>query len=147
MSIFKKVKKEHIIIVGCGRFGSSIVEMLTEQNKSVVIIDIDESAFIKLPASFNLLSVIGDGADTDLLEIAGAKSADILIASTNDDDINIMIAQIAKQVYNIQTVIARINDSSKEVSFNDINITAIYPAILSANECCKIVADKENNTL
>lgn len=144
MSIFKKIKKEHIIIVGCGRFGSTIVEMLTEQNKSVAIIDIDENAFLKLSPSFNVLSIIGDGTDTDLLEIAGTKNADILIASTNDDDTNIMIAQIAKQVYHIQTVIVRINDSSKEISFNDMNIVAIYPAILSADECCKIVATKEN---
>jgi len=147
MSIFKKTKKEHIVIIGCGRFGATIAKMLTEQNKSVAVIDIDEDAFIKLSPSFNLLSIIGDGTDTDLLEIAGAKGADILIASTNDDDINIMIAQIAKQVFNVPTVIARIYDSSKEISFNDMNIISICPALLSANECCKIVVNKENIAL
>ncbi len=144
MNFFKKNKKEHIIIVGCGRFGAGIVETLTELNKSISVIDIDENAFTKLPLSLNLLSVIGDGADYDILALAGAKDADILIASTNDDNINIMIAQIAKQIYHIQTVIIRIYDISKYNSFKNMDIISICPAMLSANECCKIVLAKEN---
>ena len=93
MSIFKRQKKESIIIVGCGIFGSTLATMLSEQNKNVAIIDIDERTFRKLSPSYRGFSIEGDGTDIDLLTFTGAKNADILVASTKDDDTNIMIAQ------------------------------------------------------
>ena len=87
---------------------------------------------------------MGDGADYEILTLAEAKDADILIASTKYDNINSMIAQIAKQIYHIQTVIIRIYDISKYNSFKNMDIISICPAMLSANECCKIVLAKEN---
>lgn len=147
MSFLKRQKKESIIIVGCGRFGSALATMLSEQNKSVAIIDIDERAFKKLSPSYGGFSIEGDGTDIDLLTSAGAKSADILVASTNDDDTNIMIAQIAKQVFGINRVITRIYDTTKQVAYNDMDIVSICPAILSVNEFERIILDKESEPL
>lgn len=145
MNIFKKQKQEHVIIVGCSQFGSNIANQLSDENKSVTIIDIDENSFTKLSPSFSGYTVIGNGTEIDILEFSGVKNADILIASTNNDDTNIMIAQIAKQFFQIETVITRIYDSSKEISYADMNIKSICPSVLSANEFKRVVSDKEIN--
>ena len=147
MSIFKKQIKEHVIIIGCGKFGSTLATLMSEQNKSVAIIDIDENAFTKLSSSYGGFSIEGDGTDIDLLDIAGAKNVDVLIASTNDDDTNIMIAQIAKQVYQIKNVITRIYDSSKQIAYDNMDIMSICPANLSLNEFNRIILDKETNLI
>lgn len=144
MNIIKKQQKnESIIIVGCGRFGSSLATILSEQNKNVSVIDIDESTFRKLSSSYGGFSIEGDGTDVDLLSLAGAKNADILIASTNNDDTNIMIALIAKQAFQIKNVIARIYDASKQAAYSNMDIMSICPAVLSINEFNKIILDKE----
>jgi trk system potassium uptake protein TrkA len=134
MSFFKRQIKENIIIVGCGRFGSSLAMMLSEQNKNVSVVDINEKAFKSLSPSYRGLSIEGDGTDSDLLTYAGAKDADILVASTSDDDTNIMIAQVAKQIFGINKVIARVYDTSKQAAYNDMDIVSILPVLLSVNE-------------
>ncbi|MEN6317105.1 MAG: NAD-binding protein [Clostridiaceae bacterium] len=147
MNFFKKQKKENIIIIGCGKFGAALATILSEQNKNVAVIDIDEKAFSKLSPYYEGLSIEGDGTDIDLLTFAGAKNADILVASTNDDDINITIAQIAKQVFGINKVITRIYDTSKQIAYNDMDIVSICPVILSVNEFERIALNKEGELL
>lgn len=144
MNLFKRQRKESIIIIGCGRFGSTLATMLSEQNKNVSIIDIDEKAFRKLSQSYAGFSIEGDGTDIDLLTYTGAKNADILVASTDDDDTNIMIAQIAKHVFGINRVITRVYDTTKQIVYNDMNIMSICPAILSVNEFERIVLNRES---
>jgi len=142
MSFFRKHVKENVIIVGCGTFGSTLAAELSEKSKSVIVIDIDEGALRKLPSSYKGFSIEGDGTDIDLLTFAGGKNADILVASTNDDDTNIMIAQIAKQVLGINRVITRIYDASKKTAYNDMDIVSICPTILSVNEFERIALNE-----
>ncbi|WFR60053.1 NAD-binding protein [Anaerocolumna sp. AGMB13025] len=143
MSIFKKPNKERIIIVGCSSFGSALLEMFSEQNKSIIIIDKKESAFLKLSPNYKGFCMEGDATDIDMLDLAGANEADMLVAATNDDNSNIMIAQIAKQIFKIKKVIARINDTNKQSSYSNMDIITISPIILSLNEFKKIALDKE----
>jgi trk system potassium uptake protein TrkA len=145
MSIFKREKKENVIIVGCGRFGSSLATLLSEQNKNVTIIDMDENALIKLPPSYIGGTIEGDGTDIDLLELSGAKNTDTLIASTNDDVTNIMIAQIAKQVFQIKNVITTLYDLSKQSAYSNMDIITICPSILSVNEFKRMTLVKEKD--
>jgi trk system potassium uptake protein TrkA len=143
MGIFKKQKKENAIIIGCGSIGAAIAKLLSEQNKSVSIIDTDENAFKKLPTSYNGCSVAGDGTDIDILASAGAKNTDILVASTDDDNTNIMIAQIAKQIFMINKVVTVVKDMSRHAAYKDMNIESICPAMLSVNAFESIVPEKE----
>jgi trk system potassium uptake protein len=143
MSIFKRQNKERIIIVGCSSFGSAVVDMFTDQNQNIVMIDKNEKALSKLSSSFKGFFIEGDATDIDLLDLAGAKDTDMLIAATNDDNTNIMIAQIAKHVFNIKKVITRVNDTSKQSSYNAMDIITISPIILSLNELKRISSEKE----
>lgn len=147
MGIFKKEKRKNVLIVGCGRLGSSLASLLSEQEMNVVIVDQDENSFRKLSASFGGQTLEGDGSDIDHLVFAGAQKSDILIASTDDDDINIMIAQIARVVFKIEIVLTRIYDTSKQIAFENMGIIAICPTDLSIREFEKFVLAKERGAV
>ena len=147
MHFLKREKSQNIIIVGCGRLGSSLATMMSEQNRNVTILDIDENSFRKLSSSYGGFTLEGDGADIDHLAYAGANLADVLIAATNDDDTNIMIAQIACQVFGIKTVLVRIYDTSKQVAYDDMNIISICPANLSIEEFKRHVPNESRQVI
>ena len=79
-------EKRSIIVVGCGRLGSTIASLLSERNLNVIVLDIDQSNFRKLAASYGGLTKEGDGTDIDMLERVGIKEAGVLVATTNDDE-------------------------------------------------------------
>ncbi|MBW7573851.1 potassium channel family protein [Caproiciproducens faecalis] len=139
MRLFVKEKSNGLIIVGCGRLGSSLARTMAEEGQNVTVIDCDENALQKLPASYEGCSVIGDGTDTDILETAGIRHAAALIAATDDDAANIMIAQIASRHYQLKNVIAYVENTSKAVNSPEINMIMISPTILSVKEAQKIL--------
>ena len=73
--------------------------------------------------------------------MAGIRCADVLVAATDDDNANLMIAQIAKQHYKVEHVVARIYDDSKKVSYDPIDIETVCPVLLSVNETQKVIFD------
>ena len=82
--LFKKTKT--FIIVGSSRFGSGLAGMLSQKGSRVVVIDINEDAFRKLPDDFSGYEIIGDGTDVDILKQAGIEEASMVIAATDDDN-------------------------------------------------------------
>lgn len=137
-------KKNNIIVIGCGRLGSTIAGNLSEKNKNLMIVDMDQSSFRKLSASYGGLTKEGDGTDIDLLESINIADADILIASTDEDDVNILIAQIAKVIYKVPDVIARIYDTSKAITCEDFGIHVISPTALSIKAFQKMIFNEED---
>lgn len=135
MSLFHKTKKPGIIIIGCGHFGFPIVQYLLEQDIRLTVIDTNPDVFARIPLTLNGLMITGDGTDPDTLEAAGIIGADAVITVTNDDAVNIMIAQMVKQRYHIDTVIARLYDTSKEKTYRELGVQVINPVMLFANAC------------
>jgi len=135
MSIFHKVPKKYLIVIGCGHFGFPIVKSLIEQDYKVTAIDLDNKAFSRIPLSANSLMIEGDGTDPETLEAAGVVGADAVIAATNDDSVNIMISQMVKQKYHVETVIARLYDLSKERTYKDLGVQMISPVSLFTDAC------------
>jgi|SRR5659263_376944 len=135
MSMFHKMKKPNIVIIGCGHFGYPIVQFLLEKDIRLTVIDTNPDVFAKIPLSLNGLMITGDGTDPDTLDAAGINSADAVIAATNDDAVNIMIAQMVKQRYHIDSVIARLYDTSKEKTYRELGVQVINPVMLFANAC------------
>lgn len=137
MSFFSRQKNREVIIVGCGSIGTKLASILHTQNDSVSIIDMDERSFSKITGASDYDLVVGDATDMDILEYAGIKTADTVIIATNDDDTNIMIAKMAKEYYKVNLVIARIEDTSKEFAYNQLDIVVINPLILLLEEIQK----------
>ncbi len=140
----KNNNKEYIIIVGCGRIGSRMANELSQTGKSVVVIDNDPNAFTKLDESFSGFMIEGDGVETDVLEEAKIKRADVLIVSTSNDAANMMIAQIGKNVYNIDQVLARVVDPDELETYNVLEIETVSPTLLASRAMVEKILKEDN---
>ncbi|HBL83984.1 MAG: potassium transporter TrkA [Clostridiales bacterium GWF2_38_85] len=143
MEIFKNNKKDrdYTIIIGCGRLGTGLADSLSDRGGNVLVIDNDKDAFRKLPPSYGGLTLIGDATDIDVLHEAQIKNANAVVCVTNNDNTNIMIAQIAKELFKIEHVIARLYDPERECVYREFGIATICPAVLSANEIRKLLGN------
>lgn len=137
MKIFNKTKRQNLrfLVVGCGHFGFPIVRYLSEQDFDITCIDLRSEAFEDMPLSFHELMIEGDGTDPSTLEEAGIESADIVITATNNDAVNIMIAQMAKQKYHVSRVVTRLYDSAHEEACRALGIEVINPIMLFTEAC------------
>ena len=140
MKLFEKQKSDsYIIIVGCGRLGANLASTLSDEDGSVLIMDTSKDAFRRLSSDFGGLSVVGNGTDLDSLKDANIQKASAVIAVTNDDNTNIMVVQLAREMFKVQRVIARLYDPERESVYQDLGIDTICPAILSAKEVDKLL--------
>ena len=148
MKLFdKKKKNDFIIIVGCGRLGANLANTLSDEDGNVLIMDTTKESFRRLSADFGGLSVVGDGTDLATLKEAQMDKAHAVIAVTDDDNTNIMVAQLARDMFGVKNVIARLYDPERESVYQDLGIDTICPAILSAKEVDKLLDKCEEESL
>lgn len=123
----------YVIIAGCGRLGSTLANRLSGEGHSVVIIDNNERKFAHLSSEFSGFRIHNDVTDLEVLREAKARQADALIAVTEMDNTNLMVAQLAKVVFKVPLVFARVNDPGREQVFRALGVHAISPTRLSAD--------------
>ena len=123
----------NIIIVGCGKVGSRLAYQLSDDGHDVVIVDNDRDAFKALPHEFNGITVVGVPIDQDVLKQAGIESADIFAALSPDDNLNIMACQVAKEIFKVPKVIARIYNPEREYIFHQFGLDTICPTNITVN--------------
>ncbi len=122
----------YVVIVGCGRLGSLLANRLSGLGSSIVVIDRDEGAFENLSTEFSGFRVTGDAAELAVLRQARIDKAECVLAITSDDNVNVMVAQVARTVFGVPQVIARVNDPSREAIYREFGIETICPTNLSA---------------
>ena len=132
-------KQDYIIIVGCGRLGANLANTLSDNDGNVLIMDTSKESFRRLSSDFGGLSLVGSGTDLTDLRTAQIEKASAVIAVTNDDNTNIMIVQLAREMFHVSRVIARLYDPDRESVYQDLGIDTICPAILSAKEVDKLL--------
>ena len=98
----------NIIICGAGRVGFTIAKLLTEQNHSITVIDQSSADIQKINDSLDVKAVVGIATSPSVLEKANTKEADMIIAVTKNDEINMLICQIAYSIFKVPKKIARI---------------------------------------
>jgi trk system potassium uptake protein TrkA len=121
-----------VIIVGCGRVGAYTAAALARQEHEVVVIDKDPQAFRLLPHSFGGRTIQGYAFDRAVLEDAGIKEADALVASTSGDNTNAVAARIAKEIYRVPDVVSRIFDPQRAEIYRRYGIQTFAPTAWSA---------------
>ncbi len=115
----------HVVIVGCGRVGSTLARELSGQGHTVAIIDRKPEAFSRLGESFNGTKIVGIGFDRDVLIEAGIEKADALAAVTNGDNSNILVARVAREEFAIERVVARIYDPKRAEIYERLGIATV----------------------
>ena len=107
----------NVVIVGCGRTGAFLAELLDHSGETVSIVDVERSAFKRLPADFKGTPVLGDGTDMDILRQAGIETATAFLSLTQGDNRNLMAAQIAKKIFGVAQVFAKVNDPIRAATY------------------------------
>jgi trk system potassium uptake protein TrkA len=114
-----------IVIVGCGRVGSTLAENFDSDGHDVIIFDIKTAAFDRLPETFKGAAIRGDGTDEEVLRHAGADGADIFLTLTEGDNRNIMAAQVAVEAFAIPQVMAKINDPVRAAAYAELGVVTL----------------------
>lgn len=141
MKLFEsRRREEYTVIIGCGRLGASLANTLSDMGSNVLILDRDRDAFRKLSPTFGGLTLVGDGTDLDTLQEADIDKASSVVVVTNNDNTNILTAQIARDVYHVSNVISRLYDPERECVYQEFDIETICPALLSAKEIDKLLS-------
>ena len=117
----------NIIIMGCGRVGAGLAQVLDAEGHKVTIIDVDNSRFDELPSDFSGMAFLGNATDEEVLRKAGMEQADAFVALTRDDERNAMAAQIAKEIFNVPKVLCRIYDPLREEFYRGLGLEALSP--------------------
>lgn len=134
-----KQGKKYVVIIGCGRLGASLADEIYSQGNDVCVIDRDREAFRKLDSSYGGLTETADATDLEVLSGVHAERADCIILVTDNDNVNIMTAQIASSLFHAEKIVCRLYDPEKECIYKDAGIETICPAVLSAREIEKLI--------
>jgi len=128
-----------ILIVGCGRVGSTLAENLDADGHEVIIFDIKTAAFDRLPETFKGVAIRGDGTDAEVLKRAGAQGADIFLSLTEGDNRNIMAAQVATESFGVPQVIAKINDPVRAAAYSELGVATLCRTNLMVDSVAKFL--------
>ena len=128
-----------VIIVGCGRVGAHTAAALAREGHDVAVVDHSEDAFRLLPAAFEGRTLRGVAFERTVLEEAGIAEADALVAVTSGDNTNIVVARIAKDVYRVPDVVARIYDPRRADIYRRYGIQTFAPTAWSAGKIVEFI--------
>jgi len=124
----------HIVIMGCGRVGSTIAHILEDQGHSVAMIDQDPDAFRKLSAAFKGSKITGIGFDRDVLIEAGIERADAFAAVSSGDNSNVIAARVARESFGVDRVVARIYDPRRAEVYQRLGIPTVATVRWTADQ-------------
>jgi trk system potassium uptake protein len=129
----------HIVIMGCGRVGSTLAHILEDQEHSVAVIDQDPDAFRKLPAGFKGSKVTGIGFDRDVLIEAGIERADAFAAVSSGDNSNVIAARVVRESFGVSRVVARIYDPRRAEVYQRLGIPTVATVRWTADQMLRVL--------
>src|SRR5215467_8624829 len=115
------------IIIGCGRVGSAVALQLDREDWDVVAVDEREEALSRLGESWRGGFIVGHGMDTKVLRKAGIEEADAMVVSTNGDNTNIVIGQVAQKRFDLRCVVVRILDPARAEFYAERGLRTVCP--------------------
>lgn len=138
----------NILIIGCGKVGVRLAETLARKGHDISVIDRNESSFDALSDDFTGFTTAGVPIDQDILRRAGIESCDALCAMTQDDNMNIMVAQLATEIFKVKKVLVRVIDPDRGEIFAHFGLQTVCPTSLTVTAVCAALedtADREKN--
>ena len=127
----------YIVIVGGGQIGSFLAKTLSKEGEEVALIEFDRDVCQSLAEKLGILIIHGDGTDAKYLKDAGVKKADVFVAVTGEDKVNLISCQMAKKNFDVPRVIARVNDPRNESMFQELGVDVAISAVTAASMVIK----------
>jgi trk system potassium uptake protein len=124
----------HIVIMGCGRVGSTLAHILEDKGHSVAIIDQNPEAFRRLRGGFRGRRITGFGFDRDVLVEAGIEHASAFVAVSSGDNSNIISARVARETFGVENVVARIYDPRRAEVYQRLGIPTVATVRWTADQ-------------
>jgi trk system potassium uptake protein TrkA len=124
----------HIVIMGCGRVGSTLAHILEDRGHSVAVIDQDPDAFRRLGSSFKGKKITGIGFDQTVLERAGIREAGAFAAVSSGDNSNVIAARVARESFGVERVAARIYDPRRAEVYQRLGIPTVATVRWTADQ-------------
>ena len=124
----------NVIVIGCGRVGSQLANMLSDNGSNVCVIDRSADAFANLGRNFNGSTIQGVGFDEDVLLRAGVEDCDVLAAVTQFDNANLMCAEVANHLFGVPHVISRLYNPDHERAYMQLGIDYVCGTSLVAED-------------
>ena len=137
--------KNKIVVLGCGRLGSSIANNASARGENVIVVDTISSSFERLEDSFSGYKIVGDATDPSFLENeAYIKTAREVAITTGDDNVNLFLAHLCATIYGVPSVYVRFDDPDKSALIAGMpSVRAIYPFELSINKFLSLEGDEK----
>lgn len=132
-----------IIVMGCGRVGSSVSLLFAKIGHEVTVIDHDANALARLGADFKGKIVHGLGFDQDVLLAAGVKSAEAFVAASTSDNANIVAARIARNMFHIPRVVARLYDPVRAEVYQRLGLATISSTTWGAERIVEVITHSD----
>jgi trk system potassium uptake protein len=136
-----------VIIVGCGKIGSKLAHDLSLGGHHVTVIDSNPAAFDRLGPGFKGERIIGVGYDRDVLIRAGIERADGFAAVTSSDEANVTVARLARQMFRVPKVVARVYEPGKAKIYRRLGLQTISPIELGSNRLADLLSSSPLETV
>lgn len=133
----------NIIIIGCGRMGSGLAQMLSLRGHAITVVDKEESAFATLGPTFKGRTLVGIGFDRNVLLAAGVQRADGLASVMNSDEANIVAARVARELFQVPRVVARVVDPHKAEIYQRLGVQTISTTVWGINRIANLLSYTE----
>lgn len=134
----------HVVIMGCGRVGSTLAHSLESRGHSVAVIDQDADAFRRLGPDFAGITVTGAGFDGEVLRQAGIERADAFAAVSSGDNSNIISARLARETFGVSRVAARIYDQRRAQVYERLGIPTVATVRWTADRMLRHLVPEGN---
>jgi trk system potassium uptake protein TrkA len=129
-----------IIVIGCGRMGAGLAQTLSQQGHTIAVVDIAPTAFERLGPGFKGTTIAGVGFDREVLLKAGISRADGLAAVTGSDEVNVVVARLAHQFFQVPRVVARLDDPRKADIYRRLGLQTIAPVTWGVSRIAELLS-------
>src|SRR6266511_1632206 len=136
-----------IIVMGCGRVGSQVSQLLVKHGHEVTVIDHDANALSKLGADFKGKVVRGLGFDRNVLIEAGVEQAEAFVTASSSDNANIVAARIARNIFRVPRVVARLYDPVRAEVYHRLGLITISSTAWGAERIAEVVTHNDLDVL
>jgi trk system potassium uptake protein TrkA len=134
------------LIIGCGRVGAGVAQRLSQHGQRVIVVDQEAAAFERLGPHFTGQTVLGAGLDREVLLQAGIEHVDGLAAVTGSDDTNVVLARLARQMFRVPRVVARLHDPRHAEVYRQLGIQTIMPLTWGIQRLSELLSYTSLNT-